>query len=328
RCFAGTSPVDWLDGNEVEEQKNLKPLKECETSGVTYDLKSLIIDKNYKDGKVRYLIPRSRQNQRDLPRDNPLVSVEVLTYDYKRSNMRIKGIVRTEMELVLEHTQQGSSNEISDYIKMEMQFPRSSVSTEDANKKFLRCLPSTWSQVSLIIRTKPGVDSLSFDDLYNNLRVFESDIKGSTATSSSKQNVAFVSENTSSTNDVSTAYDVSNSSDHEDLKQLDEFDLEEMDLKRKVAMISIRMKKFYKKIGHFARECRSKRNQDSRRRDAWNTRNKDKDNRRRSGKQEDSKALVTLDGEGVDWTSHSKDEQENYALIAYNSSGSDTEMPV
>ncbi|GJT00983.1 ribonuclease H-like domain-containing protein [Tanacetum coccineum] len=208
------------------------------------------------------------------------------------------------------------------------------VSTEDANQKFLRSLPSAWSQVSLIMRTKPGVDSLSFDDLYNNLRVFESDVKGSTASSSSTQNVAFVSENTSSTNDVSTAYGVSNSSghnsqyehpssysllanqsscpqlDHEDLEQLDEFDLEEMDLKWQVAMISMRMKKFYKKTGrklqfdakepvgfdktkvecyschktgHFARECRSKGNQDSRRRDAWNTGNKDKENGRRSG---------------------------------------------
>ncbi|GJT68464.1 putative ribonuclease H-like domain-containing protein [Tanacetum coccineum] len=125
-----------------------------------------------------------------------------------------------------------------------------------------------------------------------------------------------------------------------------------MDLKWQVAMISMRMKKFYKKTGrklqfdakepvgfdktkvecyschktgHFARECRSKGNQDSRRRDAWNTGNKEKDNGRRSGKQEDSKALVTLDGEGVDWTSHSEDEQENYAFMACNSSGSDTE---
>ncbi|GJV01187.1 hypothetical protein Tco_1334756 [Tanacetum coccineum] len=87
------------------------------------------------------------------------------------------------------------------------------VSTEDANQKFLRSLPSSWSQVSLIMRTKPRVDSLSFDDLYNNLRVFESDVKGSTRSSSSTQNVAFVSfESTSSTNDVSTAYGVSTSS--------------------------------------------------------------------------------------------------------------------
>ncbi|GJV84922.1 hypothetical protein Tco_1524820, partial [Tanacetum coccineum] len=109
--------------------------------------------------------------------------------------------------------------------------------------------------------------------------------------------------------------------DHEDLEQLDEFDLEEMDLKWQVAMISVRMKKFYKKTGHFARECRTKGNQDSKRRDVWNSGNKDW---RRSGKQEDSKALVTIDGEGVDWTSHSE-EEEDYALMACNSSGSDTE---
>ncbi|GJR37774.1 hypothetical protein Tco_1213458 [Tanacetum coccineum] len=73
------------------------------------------------------------------------------------------------------------------------------------------------------------------------------------------------------------------------------------------------------------RDCKNQGNQDSRRRDAWNSGNKDKENNgRRSGKQEDSKALVTIDGEGVDWTSHSE-EEEDYALMACNSSGSDTE---
>ncbi|GJX13690.1 hypothetical protein Tco_0205448 [Tanacetum coccineum] len=122
------------------------------------------------------------------------------------------------------------------------------VSTKDANQKFLRSLPSAWSQVSLIMRTNHERDSISFDESrFNNLRVFENDVKGSTASSSNTQNVAFVSENTSSTNDVSTAYSVSNSSgqnsqyeqtssyyllanqsscpqlDHEDLEQLDEY---------------------------------------------------------------------------------------------------------
>nr|GEV53869.1 ribonuclease H-like domain-containing protein [Tanacetum cinerariifolium] len=52
---------------------------------------------------------------------------------------------------------------------------------------------------------------------------------------------------------------------------------------------------------------------------------KAKDNWRRPGKQDELKALVTLDRDGVDWTGHSKDKQENFALIAYSNSGSDTE---
>ncbi|GKG43918.1 hypothetical protein Tco_0483011, partial [Tanacetum coccineum] len=43
----------------------------------------------------------------------------------------------------------------------------------------------------------------------------------------------------------------------------------------------------------------------------------------RTGKKEDSKALVTIDEEGVDWTNHSE-EDEDYALMACNSSESDT----
>ncbi|GJW61729.1 ribonuclease H-like domain-containing protein [Tanacetum coccineum] len=116
-------------------------------------------------------------------------------------------------------------------------------------------------------------------------------------------------------------------------------------------MISMRIKKFHKKTGrrlhfdakepvgfnksklecynchkkgHFVKECRSKGNQESRRRDAWNSRYKAKDNGTRLGKQEETKALVTLDGDGVDWTSHSEDEQDNHAFMAYSSSGSDT----
>nr|GEU45541.1 hypothetical protein [Tanacetum cinerariifolium] len=52
-------------------------------------------------------------NRRDLPGDNPLVSVEVLRYDIKRSKSENKGIVPTEMELVLEQTQRCTSHEVS-----------------------------------------------------------------------------------------------------------------------------------------------------------------------------------------------------------------------
>ncbi|GKB74762.1 hypothetical protein Tco_0936174 [Tanacetum coccineum] len=40
---------------------------------------------------------------------------------------------------------------------------------------------------------------------------------------------------------------------------------------------------------------------------------------------EKSKALVTVDGESVDWITHSED-NENYAFMASNSSGSNTQI--
>ncbi|GJX05294.1 RNA-directed DNA polymerase, eukaryota [Tanacetum coccineum] len=56
------------------------------------------------------------------------------------------------------------------------------------------------------IRTKPDVDTLSIDDLYNNLRVFEQEIQGASKTFSSAQNVAFVSQSKSSTNKVKSGF--------------------------------------------------------------------------------------------------------------------------
>ncbi|GJR73452.1 hypothetical protein Tco_0085817 [Tanacetum coccineum] len=58
------------------------------------------------------LVKGIRQNRRDLPRNIPLDSVVVLRYE-KRSKSENKGKVPTEMELVLEQTQQGTSYEVS-----------------------------------------------------------------------------------------------------------------------------------------------------------------------------------------------------------------------
>nr|GEZ29628.1 ribonuclease H-like domain-containing protein [Tanacetum cinerariifolium] len=100
--------------------------------------------------------------------------------------------------------------------------------------RFKSLLSQLETHVSLIMRTKHRVDTLSFDDLYNNLRVFKSDVKGSTGSSSSTQNVAFVSsDNTSSTNEVNTAYGVATSFGHNS--------------QREGGHVSMRLKKFYKK---------------------------------------------------------------------------------
>ncbi|GKC68884.1 hypothetical protein Tco_1114767 [Tanacetum coccineum] len=84
------------------------------------------------------------------------------------------------------------------------------ISHEDANLKLLRSLPSTWNNIALIMRNKTNLDELSMDDLYNNLKVYEAEIKSQSSSSLNSQNVAFVSsDDTSSTNEaVNTAHDV------------------------------------------------------------------------------------------------------------------------
>ncbi|GJT15212.1 ribonuclease H-like domain-containing protein [Tanacetum coccineum] len=167
------------------------------------------------------------------------------------------------------------------------------ISQEDANLKFLRSLPSSWNNIALIMRNKADLDELSMDDLYNNLKVYEAKIKSQSSSSSNSYNVAFVSsENTSSTNE---AVNIAHELDNEDLEQIDTDDLKEMDLKWQVAMLTLRVKRFLKKIGrnlnfngkemvgfdktkvkcynyhrrgHFARECRAPRNQGNRNGDA------------------------------------------------------------
>nr|GEY51492.1 ribonuclease H-like domain-containing protein [Tanacetum cinerariifolium] len=90
-----------------------------------------------------------------------------------------------------------------------LEIHKAGVSTKDANQNFLRSLPSAWNNISLIMRNKPGIDTLEIDDMYNNLKVSEADIKSSSGSSSNSQNVAFVSiESISSTNELNAAYSV------------------------------------------------------------------------------------------------------------------------
>ncbi|GKB80154.1 hypothetical protein Tco_0947049 [Tanacetum coccineum] len=84
------------------------------------------------------------------------------------------------------------------------------ISQEDPNLKFLRSFPSEWNTHVVVWRNKPDLDTMSFDDLYNNFKIVEQEVKGTTSSSLSlsSQNMAFVSS-PSSTNEVNTAYEVS-----------------------------------------------------------------------------------------------------------------------
>ncbi|GJR17810.1 ribonuclease H-like domain-containing protein [Tanacetum coccineum] len=237
------------------------------------------------------------------------------------------------------------------------------ISQEDVNLKLLRSLPSAWNKANL--------DELSMDDLYDNLKVYKAEIKIQSNSNLNTQNVAFVSsDDTSSINEaVNTAHDVpaarskgqassstyaddvmfsffvnqSNSPhlDNEDLEQINTDDLEEMDLKWQVAMLTMRVKRFLKKTGrnlnfngketvgfdktkvecynchkrgHFARECRAPRNQGNRNGDAP---------RRIVPVETPANALVVQDGIcGYDWSYQAEEGPTDFALMAHLSSGS------
>ncbi|GJT76316.1 hypothetical protein Tco_1043041 [Tanacetum coccineum] len=72
------------------------------------------------------------------------------------------------------------------------------ISQEDINQKFLRSLSQEWTMHTIVWRNKPEIETLSLDDLFNNLKAYESEVKGTSSSTINSHNVAFLSS--SSTN--------------------------------------------------------------------------------------------------------------------------------
>nr|GEV45209.1 putative ribonuclease H-like domain-containing protein [Tanacetum cinerariifolium] len=73
---------------------------------------------------------------------------------------------------------------------------------KEINLRFLRALPSLWFQVALTLKTKGGLEFLSFDDLYYKLKTLEVDVRGYSTFSPSQSvgpsHTAFVSATSTS----------------------------------------------------------------------------------------------------------------------------------
>nr|GEW73604.1 uncharacterized mitochondrial protein AtMg00810-like [Tanacetum cinerariifolium] len=213
----------------------------------------------------------------------------------------------------------------------------------DINQKFLRSLSREWTMHTIVRRNKPEIKTLSLDDLFNNLKAYESEVKGTSSSTTNSHNVAIMyssstnravntvqgvnTANTQGVVDSSTT--VENLSDaviysffasqpsipkldDEDLQQIHPDDLEEMNLrfdKSKVECFN------YHKKGHFARECEAPRNQDSR--------NKEPTRRTVPVEETTLNALVSqCDGFGHDLSDQAEDGPTNFALMAYSSTSS------
>nr|GEW37110.1 putative ribonuclease H-like domain-containing protein [Tanacetum cinerariifolium] len=188
---------------------------------------------------------------------------------------------------------------------------------ENINLKFLRALPSSWSQVDLALKTKGGLELLSFDVLYYKLKTLEVDVKGYTTFSSSQSarqsHSAFTGSHRSGNviEDVLQSFvidtELKQQLTYKDFKQIEKLDLEEMDLKWQMAKLfeSARFNK--KKVrcykcqqrGHFAREFKAKGGNDKQRYSSFKIKEIGK-------KEEDSKALIIVDTL-VDWTDHNSE---------------------
>nr|GEY22427.1 hypothetical protein [Tanacetum cinerariifolium] len=95
-------------------------------------------------------------------------------------------------------------------IIIQMEIHGESISQEDVNQKFLRSLSPEWNTHTNMWRNKPKIDTLSLDNLYNNLKVYEPEVKGVPISSTNTQNMAFVSSSSNNnTNEaVNTAFGV------------------------------------------------------------------------------------------------------------------------
>nr|GEZ15961.1 hypothetical protein [Tanacetum cinerariifolium] len=238
------------------------------------------------------------------------------------------------------------------------------IEQDDLNQKLLTSLAPEWLMYTIVWRNKSDLDTMSLDDLYNHLKVYEPEVQkksdsqnmafiSSTKNSSGNEEVNIVSIPTASTQvspasanvaaasislDTACAYIASQSNGsqikYDDINQIDKDDIEEMDIKWNMALLSMRANRYWKKtgkkisiqgtdmagfdklkvecfnchkMGHFARECRAPRSQDRGRRE----------NYRQGSKEEEQapKALMAIDGVGWDW-SYMKNEEENHALVA------------
>ncbi|RRC79046.1 hypothetical protein, partial [Escherichia coli] len=247
---------------------------------------------------------------------------------------------------------------------------------DDINRKFLRSLGEDWTMYTVSFRQGNILEDKELEDLYNDLRVFEAEVEAKRKPAGYSHNAALISNNsTFNTNSninsdkSSSSYNTTNSDKssssqdlngdavleaflashvkssliNDDLEQINADDMEEMDIKWQMAMLTMRMKRFIKRtgrntfdgkrgdragfdktkvrcyrcneLGHFARECKvgPSTQQGTAGGSAQGPRF---NNNNRGNNTSSSTALVSQEGQGFDWSDHADEVAQNQALMA------------
>nr|GEX19781.1 ribonuclease H-like domain-containing protein [Tanacetum cinerariifolium] len=145
-----------------------------------------------------------------------LLRIIILNGDSPAPTRVVKGVLQLVAPITAEQKltrknelkARGSSTESLDQIHNRLQKLVSqveihgvSLSQEDVNLKFFRSLSAEWKTHTLIWRNKADLEEQSLDDLFNSLKIYEAEVKHSSSTGTTTQNLAFIS---SSNTDITT----------------------------------------------------------------------------------------------------------------------------
>nr|GEX64391.1 ribonuclease H-like domain-containing protein [Tanacetum cinerariifolium] len=201
-------------------------------------------------------------------------------------------------------------------IVSQLPFMEVEVEKDDLNQKFLTSLAPEWLMHTIVWRNRNDLDTMSLDDLYNHLKVYEVEVQKKSNLNS--QNMAFISSSkhssgdedgntagvsTSSTTfptasasvatisqDTASAYIASQSNDKFWKRSGKKISIQGSDVagfdKSKVECFNCH------KMGHFIRECRAPRSQERGRKENYRHGSK--------AKEKTPKALMAIDGNNID----------------------------
>nr|GEZ47005.1 ribonuclease H-like domain-containing protein [Tanacetum cinerariifolium] len=194
-------------------------------------------------------------------------------------------------------------------------------SSEDVNLKFFRSLPSEWKTHTLIWQNKTDLEDKSLDDLFNSLKIYESEVKHSSSLDIESYNLAFLSSTPadSTNNSVNAAVNVFAVGTKLKFLQKTGRNLgANGPTSMGFDMANVECYNCHRK-GHFARECRSPK-------DSRKTVVAEPQRRNVLVETSTSNALVSqCDGTGTyDWSYQAEEEPTNFALMAFSSSSSNS----